>query len=58
MYCMPVFVCMCVPTQKIHRLGKQKLKLITWLKQTVGESLQNKSAVKSVLKRNTFFLYF
>lgn len=55
---MSMIVCMCVRTQKIHRFGKQKLKLITWHKQAVGGSLQNKSAMKSVLKGNIFFLYF
>lgn len=55
---MSMFVCVCVCTENIHRLGKQKLKLITWHKQAIGGSLQNKSAVKSVLKGNIFVLYF
>lgn len=54
---MSMIVCMCVRIQKIHRLGKQKLKLITWHKQAVGGSLQNKSAVKSVLKEETFSFF-
>lgn len=55
---MAMFVCMCVRTKEIYRLGKQKLKLITLHKQAFGGSLQNKSAVKLVLKGNIFFLYF